>query len=280
MNYKKLYFKLIISRFLLNRDKNDGHYYEAHHIIPKHRNGFDVFSNLVLLTPREHFIAHHLYAKWKGGSKAWLALARMRNDGRGNKVNSRQYGICRTASMRGLKGPGSPSYGRIPWNKGRKGKFKHTKEARRKISEAGKRRKGHKMSPEAIEKNRIKSLGRKASPETRRRMSEALKGRIVSLETREKLRQANTGKKQTKATVEKAIVSKWLNRKEVWMLAPEAFSIWKDNKSIANLSRALSINYSSARRFIEKFQTGWDPNQCKMYKSFLKRLSEEEKWQD
>ena len=38
-------------------------YYESHHIIPKSIGGSDINSNLVLLTYREHIIAHYLLIK-------------------------------------------------------------------------------------------------------------------------------------------------------------------------------------------------------------------------
>lgn len=83
MDYSKLYHDLCESRKKLKRSKRDG-LYELHHIIPaflfidskrKTRyNKYRVFegtgdesSNLVLLTPREHFIAHLLLQKiYKG----------------------------------------------------------------------------------------------------------------------------------------------------------------------------------------------------------------------
>ena len=38
-------------------------YYELHHILPKCLGGDDYSENLVLLTAREHFIAHKLLTK-------------------------------------------------------------------------------------------------------------------------------------------------------------------------------------------------------------------------
>ncbi len=61
MNYKNIYEDLI------NRSKNrsmpHNTYCESHHIIPKCMGGTDAASNLVLLTGREHYIAHLLLAK-------------------------------------------------------------------------------------------------------------------------------------------------------------------------------------------------------------------------
>ena len=53
------YNKLISSRKELTRSKKEG-YFEQHHIVPKCFGGTNSPSNLVLLTAREHFLAHWL----------------------------------------------------------------------------------------------------------------------------------------------------------------------------------------------------------------------------
>lgn len=58
MNYKKHYDLLIETR--KNRILSDSLIYEKHHIIPKSLGGSNKRENLILLTPREHFIAHWL----------------------------------------------------------------------------------------------------------------------------------------------------------------------------------------------------------------------------
>jgi hypothetical protein len=104
MNYEKHYKLLCQTRQQLNRQKlsashADYVYYELHHIVPRHEAGSDEASNLVLLTAREHFIAHWLFAKWKQTSKAWAALCAMRySNTQGRQLNSRQYEICRIAN--------------------------------------------------------------------------------------------------------------------------------------------------------------------------------------
>ncbi len=77
MNYQKIYKDLILKAKKENRKKNDRVYYEKHHIIPeclfkqRTRKGISGFvegnpedkNNLILLTAREHFIAHVLLFK-------------------------------------------------------------------------------------------------------------------------------------------------------------------------------------------------------------------------
>ena len=60
MNYERIYNELISSRIILNRKKDDENYFENHHIIPKSLGGSNEKMNLVLLTHREHFLAHKL----------------------------------------------------------------------------------------------------------------------------------------------------------------------------------------------------------------------------
>jgi hypothetical protein len=64
MNYQNIYNKLIKNG--QTRDPLVG-YKENHHILPRSLGGTDEPSNLVYLTPREHFIAHLLLAKIHGG---------------------------------------------------------------------------------------------------------------------------------------------------------------------------------------------------------------------
>ena len=59
------------------------------------------------------------------------------------------------------------------------------------------------MSPESIEKTRVKKIGKKASEETKRKMSESRKGKTVSEETRQKIIKSNIGRKLTKEMKDK-----------------------------------------------------------------------------
>lgn len=63
MNYRRLYDALIFNAKSQMRIKGCGVYYEKHHIMPKCLGGNNSKDNLVLLTGREHFLAHWLL--WK-----------------------------------------------------------------------------------------------------------------------------------------------------------------------------------------------------------------------
>lgn len=60
MDYNRHYRLLIEKAKKENRSKSDGIYYEKHHIVMRSEGGTNNESNLVLLTPREHFVAHWL----------------------------------------------------------------------------------------------------------------------------------------------------------------------------------------------------------------------------
>lgn len=59
MDYQKHYYKLIGKA----RTRINEGYTERHHIIPKCLGGSDTITNLVALTAKEHFVAHHLLCK-------------------------------------------------------------------------------------------------------------------------------------------------------------------------------------------------------------------------
>ena len=70
----------MISRKTMTRIKTGNGLLECHHIIPKSFGGSEDKDNLVLLTPKEHFLAHKLLVKISFGrdkSKMCLALLMM-----------------------------------------------------------------------------------------------------------------------------------------------------------------------------------------------------------
>lgn len=64
MNYEKNYYDYANYILSLHREKNNDIKYEKHHIIPKSLGGLNTKDNLILLTPREHFLAHYLLTKF------------------------------------------------------------------------------------------------------------------------------------------------------------------------------------------------------------------------
>ena len=153
MNYQKIYDNLIQSAQLRPDISFLNGYTERHHILPKSMGGNDDASNLVRLTAREHFVAHHLL--WRIHRSEALAYAFwcmcfQKTNGRDYKVNSRFYEKARKEAVSyisehakkriGLK---NPFYGK-----------RHSEETRRKISEANK---GKKMPDSFIQKLKEKT---------------------------------------------------------------------------------------------------------------------------
>lgn len=89
MNYIKIYEKIVDNAENQNRVKTkDGQMYEKHHIIPKSVGGLNYKGNLVLLTPKEHYLCHRLlveiYRNTPFGNKMYYAMWCMIN-GVGNQ---------------------------------------------------------------------------------------------------------------------------------------------------------------------------------------------------
>lgn len=107
MNYTRIYASIVLraqsertERLAL---KQQGKYFEDHHIIPRSLGGKDTISNMALLTGREHFICHWLLVKIyplnsANHEKMLYALWRMsaRNDTHTERyINSRVYDCYR-----------------------------------------------------------------------------------------------------------------------------------------------------------------------------------------
>jgi len=114
MDYQKVYNRLIERARRESRVKVEGGtYYEAHHILPKCMGGggktsqWRTHPNIILLTAREHFIAHRLlHATHPHNEKirqALWAMSNQREGGRVYKVSSRLYEVLRIAHVDWLK---------------------------------------------------------------------------------------------------------------------------------------------------------------------------------
>jgi hypothetical protein len=99
MNYQKNYEDYINYVKTLNRSKSKDVYYEEHHILPKCIGGNNNKENLILLTPREHFLAHYLLSKIYNDTKIKKSFYLLSNVN--NRIISSQYykNIKRKISM-------------------------------------------------------------------------------------------------------------------------------------------------------------------------------------
>jgi hypothetical protein len=74
MNYARIYKNIIERAKQQQRDKKQG-YFERHHILPKSIGGTNSKENLVLLTAKEHYIAHMLLVEmYEKGSYEWQKM--------------------------------------------------------------------------------------------------------------------------------------------------------------------------------------------------------------
>ncbi len=113
MNYHRIYDQLIKKARNENRIKGLGIYYEAHHIIPRCLGGKGTVwawrnhTNIILLTPKEHYIAHLLLCEiYPNESKLKFALWRMANPGNrpaDYKMSSSSYSCLRNTIQHQLR---------------------------------------------------------------------------------------------------------------------------------------------------------------------------------
>lgn len=102
MDHAKQYQLLVETRKQIDRKFFTGCGFERHHIIPKSLGGTNDKSNIVVLTPREHCLAHMLLAKMYTGEArgkmcyALISLAKLRNKNR-SAITSREYERLRKA---------------------------------------------------------------------------------------------------------------------------------------------------------------------------------------
>jgi hypothetical protein len=177
MNYEKIYNDLIAKG--QNRILEEGVYVERHHIIPRCLGGSDDASNLVKLTPEEHFVAHQLLAKIHPKIPGLLyACIAMSGDpsGKGRRSN-KLYGWLRRRHSEILRT-------RVT-----------SEETRRKLSETHKRLGTKPPDP----------TGKKHTQESLEKMSRVQKGRIKSSAHREALSKAHIGLTASEET--KALLS-------------------------------------------------------------------------
>jgi hypothetical protein len=174
MNYPKIYDDLISSRRILKRKKGDGVYYERHHIIPKACGGMDEDDNLILLTPKEHFIAHMLLIHCYSGSfrsKMVYALWRLIN-GRTPVISSFAYATAREMFIEEKAQRVVSQETRQKMSKARKGMPQHPDKGQ-KISEAKKGNSGQKLKGRTYEE----IYGPEKAAEMRARRKNEMKGK-------------------------------------------------------------------------------------------------------
>lgn len=133
MDHLKIYNDIVRKAKNEGRDKKDC-YYESHHVVPKSIGGPNTKENMVLLTPKEHFVCHRLlieiyrfdHSKYLSMLRAFMMLSTKNNKQQQRYINSRSYEKIKN-SLYGengiLTGENSNWYGR-----------RHTDESKEKMS--------------------------------------------------------------------------------------------------------------------------------------------------
>lgn len=127
--YTKIYFDLVESRRNMRRTFSNFCGYEKHHIVPKSLGGSNKKDNMVILTPREHCIAHMLLARmYQGTAKAkmiyaLMSMAKFRNKNR-STISARLFETLKSDYLNQLKDPDVSKYrsdlAKLSWNDERK----------------------------------------------------------------------------------------------------------------------------------------------------------------
>jgi hypothetical protein len=252
MNYKKIY-KSLTER---GKSRNLIGYTEIHHIIPRCIGGKDDPSNLVKLTPEEHYIAHLLLLKiYPNEPKLVYAANMMANRMQFLGYTNKKYGIARRAVSKVMKE-------RIISN-----------ETKKKISKI--------------------QIGKTHSKETREKMSKSHKGKVFSKEHRQKISENQKLKSQlgthnliglSRKKVQEG-THHWLGKNpwesnrttsdslKAWKLAPKIISIFEEHKSYGKkigsikISKIIETTEKPIRTVIKKYKNGWNPLEDESWKT-------------
>ena len=115
--YHTMYYNIIHKASQQKRVKNEQIYYESHHIIPSSLGGSNDKTNIVLLTAKEHIVAHHLLCKITEGDakikclRAFHSMCFQDNGGKnkryptiGQLAKAREAVSIANSGKRGIKG--------------------------------------------------------------------------------------------------------------------------------------------------------------------------------
>jgi 5-methylcytosine-specific restriction endonuclease McrA len=193
MNYLRIHDAIINNAKAQNRSKKTG-IYELHHITMRSMGGDDSQENLVLLTPREHFLIHFLLWKQNLNDRRFRdPIFMFKHKG---ASNSRLYEVARISHINEMKTNNPSLYLDEETKLAKRNKLKQyvkTQQHRKNISKAN--------------KGKTPRSGAVLSEDIKNKISESVshwhKENVVSQETREKIRIASTGRKHSDYSLEK-----------------------------------------------------------------------------
>lgn len=235
MNYQSIYSDFIADR----RTKEaaliaSGAYSERHHILPRAHAGDDTPTNLIRLTPEDHFFAHLLLAKIHGGSM-WYGLMAMCVDRYGKrstdagylKRQRKSYDTARQGYSMAIRERAARGEHHTQTPEFRSARSAHEKarsaagvlwvqslEGKAQISENSKKYwAANPMSAERREAYGLRARGRKISDETRAKLSAKQMGVIPSEETKEKMSASHKAREWTEEDQTRVTAA---NKAQVW----------------------------------------------------------------
>ena len=173
MNYLSIYNSLIAKR--KTNILSDDIYGELHHIIPRCQGGDDSPENLIRLTAKEHYVAHHLlYKHYRTSSlaHAWFSMLRCSSNQK-RFFTAKQHEISKKALIKTLKatmkGENNPFYGKT-----------HSEETKKILSEKMKKWYEEHDVPQERIANWIDKVAKKpASDKQKTAVSASNKGKIT-----------------------------------------------------------------------------------------------------
>jgi len=154
---------------------DDGQYYECHHIVPVSLGGENKVDNLVVMTYRQHVLAHWMLAKLTDSGSMWRALSMMVGQSEdlesGAILSTRKY--LRRHRIRWVYNESTDKQKQIRSDENLSEGFRYgrrpvSKSTRDKLGKAWKTRPGH--SEETRAKIARANIGQKHSEETRAKM--------------------------------------------------------------------------------------------------------------
>lgn len=205
MDYSRIYMQLINRAQIELRKKSCDIYFESHHIVPKCLGGTNNKENLVLLTAREHFIAHKLLCEiYPDNDKLKYALWAMINLNNSKQlrvysISSAEYSNSRINYINLARQPKSEEHKlnlKKSWTVERK-RLESEKKLGKKIQYKNgiSPLKGKKRSSELIRSGIDHwNYGKSLSSETKNKIKKSLIGHKHSIETKQKMRESANNK--------------------------------------------------------------------------------------
>jgi len=121
MNYKKNYDDYVSyvksqHRYKMSRYNPSYVYYEKHHVIPRCLGGKDTYDNLVLLTAREHYLAHYLLTKiYPSNQKILFAFCQMHHGRAYDRLGYFNSSLYQVSKERFSQQKSLAIQGSVPW---------------------------------------------------------------------------------------------------------------------------------------------------------------------